>query len=166
MTAPERTTQSILRKTFVDPFRLQKLRRKSSAPATAPASPPATPDQDDPLGALPLLQYAPLDPTKKCVRLLEILPAPDHEPIQATLSLSDLDDKPAFIALSYTWDPKDGEKKYINIQGSRFPVGMGLWNFIQQYRRKPGFGAGCASGRGRVSVRVPVGNPATRINPC
>ncbi|RYO69113.1 hypothetical protein AA0116_g49 [Alternaria tenuissima] len=132
MAAPDWSTQSILKKTFVRPFQLQKLRRRS----TAPTSPPATPDQDDPLRALPLLQYASLDPTKKCVRLLEILPAPDHEPIQATLSLSDLDDKPAFIALSYTWDPKDGEKKYINIQGSRFPVGMGLWNFIQQYRRK------------------------------
>ena len=123
MAAPERTTQSILKKTFVDPFRLQKLRRKSSTPTTAPASPPATPDRDDdPLAALSLLQYGSLDPNKKSVRLLEILPAPDHEPILATLSVCDLDDKPTFIALSYMWD-KAGEKKYIDIQGSKFAVG-------------------------------------------
>ena len=136
MAAPERTTQSILKKTFVDPFRLQKLRRKSSTPTTAPASPPATPDRDDdPLAALSLLQYGSLDPNKKSVRLLEILPAPDHEPILATLSVCDLDDKPTFIALSYMWD-KAGEKKYIDIQGSKFAVGESLWNFIQQYRKK------------------------------
>lgn len=132
MATSDWSTQSILKKTFVEPFRLQKLRRKS----TAPASPPATPDQDDPLGALPLLQYDSLDPKKKSVRLLEISPAPDYEPIQAALSVCDLDDKPPFIALSYTWDPKEGEKKYINIQGSKFAVGVGLWSFIQQYRRK------------------------------
>jgi hypothetical protein len=83
-----------------------------------------------------LLQYDSLDPRKKSVRLLEISPAPEYEPIQATLSVCDLDDKPPFIALSYTWDPKEGEKKYINIQGSKFAVGVGLWSFIQQYRRK------------------------------
>jgi hypothetical protein len=83
-----------------------------------------------------LLQYDSLDPKKKSVRLLEISPAPDYEPIQAALSVCDLDDKPPFIALSYTWDPKEGEKKYINIQGSKFAVGVGLWSFIQQYRRK------------------------------
>ncbi|KAG9184985.1 hypothetical protein G6011_11815 [Alternaria panax] len=138
MVVPERPKQSILKKTFGESFRFQKLRRKS----TAPASPPATPDQgdEDPLGALPLLQYGSLDPSKKSVRLLEVLPAPDHEPIQANLSLCDLDDKPennpAFIALSYTWDPKDGEKRYVNIQGSKFAVGLGLWSFLQQYRRK------------------------------
>jgi hypothetical protein len=140
MAASERTTQSILKKTFVDPFRLQKLRRGSTAP-TVHDSPPATPnqdnqdDQDDPLGALPLLQYGSLDPNKKSVRLLDILPAPDYEPIQATLSVCDLDDKPTFIALSYMWD-KIGEKKYIDIQGSKFAVGESLWNFIQQYRKK------------------------------
>ncbi|KNG49760.1 Heterokaryon incompatibility [Stemphylium lycopersici] len=131
MAAPDSPKQNLLKKTFVQPFRFQKLKRKSSAPA----SPPATPDSEDPLCALPVMQYGALDPNKKDVRLLEILPAPEYEPIQATMSICDLDENPRYVALSYMWD-KDGQKKYIDIQGAKFSVGEGLWNFLLQYRKK------------------------------
>jgi hypothetical protein len=131
MATPDGSKQGLLRRTFVDPFRMSASRRKSSVPVI----PPVIPTFDDPLDALPPLQYGALDPSKKQVRLLEISLAPEYEPIQATLSVCDLDEKPAYIALSYTWD-KGGQKRNIDIQGTKFSVGEGLWNFLQQYRKK------------------------------
>jgi hypothetical protein len=133
MATPEGSKQSLLRKTFVDPFRLSMSRRKSSIPIIPTVTPP--PSIQDPLDALPPLQYGSLDTSKKTIRLLEIVLAPEYEPVQATMSVCDLDEKPAYIALSYTWD-KGGQRKNIDIQGTRFTVGEGLWNFLVQYRKK------------------------------
>ncbi|KAF2815759.1 HET-domain-containing protein, partial [Mytilinidion resinicola] len=53
--------------------------------------------------------YRSLDPAKKEIRLLELLPAPPDKQIYASCRLSTvslLDDKPRFAALSYVWgDP-------------------------------------------------------------
>lgn len=133
MDTPEGPKQSLLRKTFVDPFRISISKRKSSVTVIPTVT--SLPNLQDPLDALPALQYGPLDPTKKTIRLLEIVLAPEYEPIQAKLSTCDLDEKPAFIALSYTWD-KGGQRKIMEIGGSKFTVGEGLWNFLRQYRKK------------------------------
>lgn len=52
------------------------------------------------------------------------------------MSVCDLDEKPAYIALSYTWDKQGGPTKNIDIGGAKFVVGEGLWNFLKHYRKK------------------------------
>ncbi|KAF1831960.1 hypothetical protein BDW02DRAFT_571535 [Decorospora gaudefroyi] len=124
---------SLLKKTFIEPFRNQKLKRASSAPS-GPAIASAS---DGPLEDLPALQYDSLDPSKKSVRLLEILPGRDFEPISSKLSVCDLDDNPSpsYIALSYTWN-QGGDAKYVECEGTKMQVGKNLWDFLHQYRKR------------------------------
>jgi hypothetical protein len=50
------------------------------------------------------LQYKQLNAKRKTVRLLRVLPICRYNTIQCKLHHVDLDDKPRFVALSYTWD--------------------------------------------------------------
>jgi hypothetical protein len=49
--------------------------------------------------------YAPLDSTRREIRLLELLPAPadDETLVSCTISVVSLDDQPDYAALSYVW---------------------------------------------------------------
>ncbi|KAF1940386.1 hypothetical protein EJ02DRAFT_350135, partial [Clathrospora elynae] len=76
-----------------------------------------------------------LDSEKKSVRLLELLPGRDSEPISCKLHVCDLDETPSYIALSYMWN-QGGHHKYIECQGTKMRVGENLWNFLWQYRRR------------------------------
>ncbi|RMZ74446.1 heterokaryon incompatibility -domain-containing [Pyrenophora seminiperda CCB06] len=120
-----------LKKTFASSLGLEKLKRFHSAPTSTTLSS----NLESSTTSLPRLQYSPLDPTKKSVRLLEIIPGPEYEKLKAKIIVCDLDDKPLYIALSYTWD-KDGVEKYVEIDGTSFIVGASLWNFLQQYRKR------------------------------
>jgi len=133
MLSSEALKRSSLKKTFASSLGLQKLKRYHSAPISTTT--PSEPETETSTTSLPRLQYSPLDPAKKSVRLLEVIPAPEYEPLKANLVVCDLDDKPSYIALSYTWD-KDGVEKHVQIDGTSFAVGASLWNFLQQYRKK------------------------------
>ncbi|KAH7384641.1 heterokaryon incompatibility protein-domain-containing protein [Pyrenochaeta sp. MPI-SDFR-AT-0127] len=133
MASPEVPKQGInasIKKHFVQPFRSQKPKLKSSESATSSTSPAFA---DELIEALPTLQYGSLEPNKKSVRLLEIFPGPNYEPIRGSLRPCNLDDNPSYIALSYMWD-QGSQHKYIECQGTKIRVGENLWNFLQQYR--------------------------------
>jgi hypothetical protein len=49
-------------------------------------------------------QYEQLNVNRKTVRLLRVLPGRAYSTIECELHHADLDDKPNFVALSYTWD--------------------------------------------------------------
>ncbi|CBY00400.1 hypothetical protein IAQ61_011332 [Plenodomus lingam] len=115
------------RKVMVEPFRTTKSRAKS-----VPSAPSNTRNGVE---EVDLLQYGSLDADKKTVRLLEILPGRELEPISAELGIYDLDEKPEYIALSYMWDQGDG-KRHIECQGSKIEVTENLWQFLRQYRAR------------------------------
>jgi hypothetical protein len=133
MTTSPPLKQSLFKKAFIEPFRIDKLKRKSSAPSGLF---PIT-KSDDPLEALPLVQYGSLDRSKKSIRLLEILPGHDFEPISTKLCICDLDEtpSPSYIALSYRWH-QGSVQKYVECQGTKMRVGANLWNFLHQYRKR------------------------------
>lgn len=79
--------------------------------------------------------HRPLETDKKSIRLLEIHPAPDGEPIECTLTHHYLEDNPSYIALSYTWN-QDGMSKIIVCDGTALEVGMNLWAFLHQFRKR------------------------------
>lgn len=78
------------------------------------------------------LLYEPLDPTRKSVRLIEVLPGTTGDSIRCQLTHADLDDRPSYIALSYTWDHNEYES--IECSGAPFRVGRNLWNFLHRFR--------------------------------
>ena len=80
-------------------------------------------------------QYDPLDLSTKSIRLLEILPGSGDEPIRLQTSISDLDDQPPFIALSYTWN-HGGDYTLVKCNNADFRVGDNLRSFLHRYRER------------------------------
>ncbi|KAF1845058.1 uncharacterized protein K460DRAFT_284235 [Cucurbitaria berberidis CBS 394.84] len=132
MATPDESKQTLkasLRR-LTRPFRLSKPELESTLSTES-----STTASIDRLITLPIFQYNLLDTHKKSVRLLEILPGSDFEPISVRLLHCDLEDKPRYIALSYTWD-QGSQEKYIQCQGTKIGVGENLWQFLHQYRQK------------------------------
>ncbi|KAH8708576.1 heterokaryon incompatibility protein-domain-containing protein [Phaeosphaeriaceae sp. PMI808] len=125
MTADEVSKSGILKKAF----RIRPKRKTSKGEALS--------DPSNSSGGLPALQYGTLDTDSKNIRLLEILPGRNFEPIQTRLRVCSLDesphDRPSYVALSYMWD-HDGQCKHIECEGAKIEVGENLWQFLQQYR--------------------------------
>ncbi|KAF2853156.1 HET-domain-containing protein [Plenodomus tracheiphilus IPT5] len=119
------------RKAMIEPFMPTKSRLKSVPTVTLES----TTSNESEAQALNSLQYGYLDPSRKTVRLLEILPGRDFEPISAELTVCDLDEKPEYIALSYMWDQGD-RKRRLECQGTKLEVGENLWQFLRQYRAR------------------------------
>ncbi|CAO2655563.1 Nn.00g043660.m01.CDS01 [Neocucurbitaria sp. VM-36] len=128
--SPKPTLTASLKTRLSHPFRSTRPEVKSTL---SPDSLKAT--NDDELENLPSFRYKPLDSSKRSIRLLEILPGRDFEPIKGTLSSYDLDDTPQYIALSYMWN-QGSQEKYIDCQGTKIRVGENLWHFLHQYRHK------------------------------
>ncbi|KAH8712226.1 heterokaryon incompatibility protein-domain-containing protein [Phaeosphaeriaceae sp. PMI808] len=84
---------------------------------------------------LPTHLHKPLNPNKKSVRLLEVLPGFGDTPIKCILSQHSLDDNPSYTALSYTWD-QDNRKRCIICNEQELEIGDNLWNFLHQFRRQ------------------------------
>lgn len=128
--ALKQSINASFRKAVIEPFQPMKARLKFVPSAALATIAGVQDDFDAPI----LLQYETLDSSRKTVRLLEILPGRDFEPISATLSIYDLDEKPEYIALSYMWNQGD-LKKYIDCQGARIEIGENLWQFLRQCQR-------------------------------
>jgi hypothetical protein len=80
-------------------------------------------------------QYEQLNVNRKTVRLLRVLPGRAYSTIECELHHADLDDKPNFVALSYTWDSGSGSKD-IKRSGQFKKVGKNLWNFLYRFRQR------------------------------
>lgn len=131
--APKQGINASLRKVFVQPFKPQKAKLKP-VPSASPSMANGTGDRiEDRVENLPPLQYGLLDSSKKYVRLVEILPGQDFEPIRVELFICDLDQNPAYITLSYMWD-QSGQRRCIECQGTKAEIGENLWQFLRQYR--------------------------------
>jgi hypothetical protein len=82
------------------------------------------------------IQYAPLDPSKREIRLIELLPRATNNSSQSELApwcnliYVSLEDKPDYVALSYTWgDPQDA--KLITVGHSSVAVTRNLCSALE-----------------------------------
>jgi len=78
------------------------------------------------------LLYRPL--TTRQFRLLTLLPGAEATPIQTTLRLVNLEDKPAFDALSYEWGPESTNNSEIFVDKELFTIRHNLWLFLKRLR--------------------------------
>ncbi|RDK45914.1 TPR-like protein [Aspergillus phoenicis ATCC 13157] len=73
--------------------------------------------------------YSPLDPSSKCIRLLELLPPAAHESVRCRLHVVDQTCRPSYVALSYTWGSPQSRLS-IELDDAEFHVQENLWNFL------------------------------------
>lgn len=79
------------------------------------------------------LQYTPLNPSKKQIRLLTLLPGEWDERIRCELYVASLQDQPKYEALSYTWGPQvDLVDIYVN--DTPFPATPNLYAALRRLR--------------------------------
>ncbi|KAL6707098.1 hypothetical protein ACN47E_004850 [Coniothyrium glycines] len=92
-----------------------------------------------------------LDTKEKSIRLLQVLPGSDDQVITCELRHVRLNERPEYIALSYTWDHDNAEQSAnleestkpephplygpIYFQGVPMAVGRNLWTFLWHYRK-------------------------------
>jgi hypothetical protein len=82
-------------------------------------------------------QYLPLHSPEEAIRLLNIHPGKDEEPLSCTLTPDHVlshADCPPYAALSYTWGPPTPQHT-ITINGASFFIRENLWSFLRQLRR-------------------------------
>ena len=80
----------------------------------------------------------------RTIRLLNLLPGQDEDPVECELFTADLDSKPSYEALSYVWGhPHEREEpakwvqtKDINLNGELFAVQLNLFDCFQSIRSK------------------------------
>jgi hypothetical protein len=96
-------------------------------------------ERDRSIDTYPAFRYRPLDTTRKCIRLLKVLPARGHAPIECQILHVSPDDRPRFIALSYKWDPSGTPFKNILCNGARLQVGKNLWDFLHRYSKRQAY---------------------------
>ncbi|KAE8138142.1 hypothetical protein BDV38DRAFT_282444 [Aspergillus pseudotamarii] len=81
------------------------------------------------------LQYEPLDPAKREIRLFELWPGKPGSKVVGRLFNVSLDESPSFEALSYTWGPPQPTYN-ISINGHRaFPVHRNLRKALDDLRQ-------------------------------
>ena len=84
----------------------------------------------------------PIPVTTKCIRVLDIqAPSslqPDGGPVQGSLRVIDLDQKPIFSALSYVWGQFSTTPKTISCESVAFPVSDSCYSALMHLRRKLG----------------------------
>lgn len=77
--------------------------------------------------------YSPLDPSSKCIRLLELLPSAPSETVRCKLHVVDRTCCPSYVALSYTWGSPQNRQP-IDLDDMEFHVQENLWNFLSTMR--------------------------------
>ncbi|KAE9377436.1 HET-domain-containing protein [Stipitochalara longipes BDJ] len=84
---------------------------------------------------LPTFAYDQLDRQSNHIRLVRILPLdPDSPVIQCELFHANLDDRPSFKALSYTWGSDSDPKHTISLNGCQFEVRDNLWHALSRFQ--------------------------------
>jgi hypothetical protein len=77
--------------------------------------------------------YHPLDPARREIRLLKIIPGNKSTPVSCRLHISSLDATPPYAALSYTWGDAVVTEE-IHVDGKRLPVRTNLANVLRLLR--------------------------------
>ncbi|PVH93608.1 HET-domain-containing protein, partial [Periconia macrospinosa] len=80
--------------------------------------------------------HEPLNPNKREIRLLEVLPGNDGDTIQCHLRVVNFADHPVYTALSYTWSNGNRSIHHIWIDGKMLQFGNNLWLFLQEFRKR------------------------------
>lgn len=78
--------------------------------------------------------YAPLEPLRREIRVVELAPGNFNDDIHCTLRTLSLDDNPTYEALSYVWGDFN-VTDFINLDGSRFEATINLKLALQHLRR-------------------------------
>ena len=81
-------------------------------------------------------QHEPLADPTSTIRVLKILPSSTRKRIKYQLQHVSMEDKPDYIALSYTWGAPQTKHKCIVLNGQMFPVRDNLYDFLDRCRRK------------------------------
>lgn len=91
-------------------------------------------DEFDPsvLERLPWYE-TPLNPSKNCIRLLNLHPGKGDDVLVCDLFVVSLDDKPEYETLSYVWG-EPGRTRAITVAGTRFDATVNLADFLQCLR--------------------------------
>jgi hypothetical protein len=77
---------------------------------------------------------APISPCGREFRLIELSPSAESESIKCDLRSYSMNmNYPAYVALSYAWGRQERFDD-IDLNGSRFPVGKNLWQFLHHMR--------------------------------
>lgn len=79
-------------------------------------------------------EYLPLSTNE--IRILEILPGEDSEPVVCQLKHFSIDECPTFSALSYTWGDEP-TSKFVLIDGKRLGIKPNLDAALHEFRRMP-----------------------------
>jgi len=89
-----------------------------------------------------LYQSCPLATGSECIRLLQVQelinPGNNEEPIQCTLRVVDLQDRPSFSALSYVWGTKSAQSKTIICGITAFNVTDNCHSALKHLRQSYG----------------------------
>jgi hypothetical protein len=93
---------------------------------------------------VPAFTYEDLDQNENQIRLLRILPPPQpnsrkrrrNEVREATFELfhANLDDRPSYKALSYTWGSESDPNHTISLNGCQYVVRENLWNALRRFQ--------------------------------
>jgi hypothetical protein len=91
------------------------------------------PENSDAASQSQLYDYKPLDLTKQQIRLITLKPGSADAPVQCGLETFDIDSRPPYLALSYTWGPPS-PTACILIDGKHFEVRQNLYDFLVAFR--------------------------------
>jgi hypothetical protein len=78
-----------------------------------------------------LYKHQPLDLNKHQIRLLSLCNPAEHT-MDYRLTTFDFDEKPPYVALSYTWG-EECPTGFVNIDGKKLEIRMNLLNFLRTY---------------------------------
>ncbi|TVY34191.1 Heterokaryon incompatibility protein 6,OR allele [Lachnellula subtilissima] len=88
----------------------------------------------------PAYKYEPISHVKE-IRLLEIAPGPDDDPISCSLAHFSPENtvQEQYFALSYEWGPEDGPRRHIFLNGYTVSVRENLWRALWHLRKRAGW---------------------------
>jgi hypothetical protein len=96
---------------------------------------PTAADPDDkPISTTGIFAYSQLSKDDLEIRLLELLPGSQNDPIECTLSTTTLQNKSSFEALSYTWGNPQGPQGSITVDGVQMLVSQNLFDALFHLR--------------------------------
>lgn len=82
-----------------------------------------------------LYEKRPLLNSSRAVRLLRLLDRRPNTTIECQLETFELEQAPAYVALSYTWGSETSKNHDISINGDRFKIRENLWTYLERARQ-------------------------------
>lgn len=94
----------------------------------------AVKDPDERVSTSEIFAYSQLSKDELEIRLLQLRPGSQNDPIECTLSTTTLPDKPFFEALSYAWGDGQGPQGSIMVDGVQLLVSQNLFDALFHLR--------------------------------